>query len=71
MFNAPAVFVMAGVLLDAYRLRKHTAAFDGMITAFLAKHERTPKELKTHAFINGGGGWSKIDADERKAFLPS
>jgi hypothetical protein len=42
-----------------------------MITAFLAKHERTPKELKTHAFINGGGGWSTIDADERKAFLPS
>jgi hypothetical protein len=28
-----------------------------------------PKELKIHAFINGDGGWSKIDAAERKAFL--
>jgi hypothetical protein len=63
------VFVMAGVLIDAYRLRKHTATFDEMITTFLAKHEGAPKELKTHAFINGDGGWSKIDASERKAFL--
>ncbi len=50
------VFVMAGVLIDAYRLRKHTANFDGMIKTFLAKHEGAPKELKTHAFINGDGG---------------
>jgi len=63
------VFVMAGVLIDAYRLRKYTATFDQMITTFLAKHEGAPKELKTHAFINGDGGWSKIEADERKAFL--
>lgn len=63
------VFVMAGVLIDAYRLRKHTATFDEMIKTFLAKHEGAPKELKTHAFINGDGGWSKVDAGERKAFL--
>jgi hypothetical protein len=65
------VFVMAGVLIDAYRLRKHTTTFDEMITTFLAKHEGAPKELKTHAFIDGDGGWSKIDAAERKAFLGS
>jgi hypothetical protein len=63
------VFVMAGVLIDAYRLRKATAGFDGMITTFLAKHPGAPKELKTHAFINGDGGWSKVDAAERKTFL--
>jgi hypothetical protein len=63
------VFVMAGVLVDAYRLRKHTANFDGMITTFLARHPGTPKELKTAAFINGDGGWSKVDATERKNFL--
>jgi hypothetical protein len=40
-----------------------------MILAFLAKHEGTPKELKTKVFINGSGGWSKVDPAERKAFL--
>lgn len=60
---------MAGLLIDAYRLRKHTAKFDASITAFLAKHPGTPKELKTEAFINGSDSWSKVDATERKKFL--
>src|SRR5262249_13686597 len=63
------VFVMAGVLIDAYRLRTCTAKFDQIIRAFLAKHPFAPTELKTHALINGDGGWSKVDAGERKAFL--
>jgi hypothetical protein len=63
------VFVMAGVLIDAYRLRKYTATFDNMIKGFLAKHPSAPKELKTKAFINGSGGWSKVDPAERKQFL--
>jgi Protein of unknown function (DUF3800) len=63
------VFVMAGLLIDAYRLRKYTATFDKMITEFLAKHPGAPKELKTKAFINGSGDWSKVDATERKNFL--
>jgi hypothetical protein len=63
------VFVMAGVHIDAYRLRKQTAQFDEMITKFLAKHPKAPKELKTKAFINGSGGWSAVDAIERKQFL--
>jgi hypothetical protein len=63
------VFVMTGLLVDAYRLRKYTASFDGMITAFLEKHPNSPKELKTKAFINGDGGWSKVDPAERKKFL--
>ena len=63
------VFVMAGVLIDAYRLRKYTAKFDKMITVFLAKHPGAPQELKTKAFINGVGGWSKVDPTERKIFL--
>jgi hypothetical protein len=32
------VFVMVGVLIDAYRLRKYTAKFDKMIVEFLARH---------------------------------
>jgi hypothetical protein len=30
------VFVMTGLLVDAYRLRKYTAEFDKMIVDFLA-----------------------------------
>jgi hypothetical protein len=63
------VFVMAGLLIDAYRLRKYTATFDEMIREFLAKHPAAPRELKTKAFINGSGDWSKVDATERKEFL--
>jgi hypothetical protein len=63
------VFVMAGVLIDAYRLRTCTAKFDQIIRAFLAKHPGAPTEVKTHALINGDGGWSKVEAAERKAFL--
>jgi hypothetical protein len=63
------VFVMAGVLIDAYRLRKYTATFDKMIVDFLAKHPGAPAELKTKNFINGAGGWSVVDPTERKQFL--
>jgi Protein of unknown function (DUF3800) len=62
-------FVMAGVLVDAYRLRKYAVKFDEMIAAFLTKHPGAPKELKTKNFINGVGGWSKVDPEERKKFL--
>ena len=40
-----------------------------MIGEFRTKHPAAPKELKTKAFINGSGDWSKVDADERKEFL--
>jgi hypothetical protein len=63
------VFVMAGLLIDAYRLRKCTEDFDKLLTGFLKKHPGSQTELKTKAFINGSGGWNKIDANERKDFL--
>jgi hypothetical protein len=63
------VFVMAGLLIDAYRLRKYTCRFDQDLTAFMAKHPGAPNELKTKAFINGRGGWNKVAADDRKQFL--
>jgi hypothetical protein len=72
--DAPAVkreaaLVMTGLLIDAYLLRKYTASFDHMFKRFLAKHPGTSGELKTKVFINGSGGWSKVDPGERKKFL--
>ncbi len=63
------VFVMSGLLIDAYRLRKYTSRFDQQLAVFLAKHPGAPSELKTKAFINGRGGWNTISAEERKQFL--
>jgi hypothetical protein len=63
------VFVMAGLLIDAYRLRKYTAEFDALIRDFLDKHPGAPKELKTKQLVNGGGGWSAVDANHRKQFV--
>jgi Protein of unknown function (DUF3800) len=63
------VFVMTGVLVDAYKLRKHTARFDQIIADFLAKHPGAPTELKTKAAINGEGGWRQVNPAERKQFI--
>ena len=63
------VFVMAGLLIDAYRLPKYTSRFDQELAAFLVKHPGAPSELKTKAFINGRGGWKTVSADSRKQFL--
>jgi uncharacterized protein DUF3800 len=63
------VFVMVAILIDAYRLQKHSRKFDEMISNFLATHPYSPKELKTKAFINGADGWSKVDPTARKQFI--
>ena len=63
------VFVMIGLLVDAYRLRKKTADFDDLLNDLLQRHPGHPDELKTKRFINGSGGWSVVPPDERKQFL--
>jgi hypothetical protein len=63
------VFVMAGLLVDAYRLKNYTVKFDATIKEFLTKHPGAPKELKTKALLNGTGGWNKVDPEDRKKFV--
>ncbi|SHM66171.1 DUF3800 domain-containing protein [Roseibium suaedae] len=63
------VFVMCGLMVDAYKLRKKTADFDEMFAALLTRHPGSGTELKTKRFINGKGGWRAVPAQERKAFL--
>jgi hypothetical protein len=53
------VFVMAGVLVDTYRLRKYTATFDSMIDTRFVLYPGLHTELKTINMINGDRGWSK------------
>jgi hypothetical protein len=63
------VFVMCGLMVDAYKLRKKTEEFDGRLEALFALHPGNRTEFKTSRFINGKGGWREIDAAARKAFL--
>jgi Protein of unknown function (DUF3800) len=63
------VFVMVGLLEDAYRLRKTTMDFDQLLKALFDRHPGHPAELKTRAFINGRGNWNVIPGEERKQLL--
>ena len=67
------VFTMCGLMVDAYKLRKKTEEFDDMLNAlFLGLPvQQPPRELKTKKFLEGGGAWKQIAADERKEFLSS
>lgn len=67
--NQGDVFVMCGLMVDAYKLRKKTEDFDRRLGAVFAKHEGTRSDFKTSRFINGKGGWNAIDPTERKEFL--
>ncbi|MFP1630963.1 DUF3800 domain-containing protein [Zhengella sp. ZM62] len=63
------VFVLCGLMVDAYKLRKKNADFDIMFAELLERHPGSGTELKTKRFINGRGGWSEVPAQERKEFL--
>ena len=63
------VFTMCGLMVDGYNLHKKTADFDKRLKSFLQKHPGKKPELKTSSFINGKGGWRKVDVQERKDFL--
>lgn len=62
-------FVMAGILIDAYRLRRKTEEVDDRLQDVLAKHPGAAVELKTKAFMRGKGGWNAVSLDDRKALL--
>ncbi|MCV0384471.1 MAG: DUF3800 domain-containing protein [Erythrobacter sp.] len=63
------VFVMSGLMVDAYKLRKKTADFDAKLEAIFAQHPGTRGDLKTKRFINGVGAWNQVPAQQRKNFL--
>lgn len=47
------VFVMAGLLIDAYRLRKATAEFDQKLKGLRQGHPSAPNDFKASKIING------------------
>jgi hypothetical protein len=63
------VFVMCGLMVDAYKLRKKTADFDAKLETIFALHPGTRGDLKTKRFVNGAGAWNQVDAQERKNLM--
>ena len=59
------VFVMCGLMVDAYKLRTATEKIDNLIISILKKHPRSQKEFKTSQFINGKHRWNRIAGAER------
>lgn len=63
------VFVMCGLMVDAYKLRKKTEEFDDKLETLFRRHPDIKSDLKTKRFINGKGSWEQIEPQERKDFL--
>ncbi len=63
------VFTMAGILIDAHKLRKWTADFDEKFRVMNSRHRKSSQDFKTKKFINGADGWGEVDPTERKVFL--
>lgn len=63
------VFVMCGLMVDAYRLRKKTEEFDQLLQNILSEYPGSISEFKTSRFINGRGKWKNVDLSKRKKFL--
>ena len=56
------VFTMCGLMVDAYKLRKKTEDFDRRLEELFANHPGNRSDLKTSRFINGKGGWKRIES---------
>lgn len=67
--NHSAVFVMCGLVIDAYRLRKKTEEFDQLLSSIHNQHPGDVTDFKTSKFMRGKGGWRFIEESERKIIL--
>ena len=63
------VFVMCGLMVDAYKLRKKTAEVSERLEQLSKRHGGPKLELKTKKFIEGKRGWSNVDGSERQRLL--
>lgn len=60
------IFVMAGILIDAVRLPKHTKIIDEEVASILAQSPRNPREIKTKQLLSGRDKWKGVDPVIRK-----
>ena len=63
------VFVMFGLMVNAFRLRKKTNDMKKLLDSISDLRPSKMKELKTSRFINGKDGWSAVDPKVRNQHL--
>ena len=63
------VFVMSGLMVDAYRLRKVTAEVQDLMNDIYKIHDGPRKDFKTKKFIDGRGVWRNYCPAERQEYL--
>lgn len=63
------VFVMCGLMVDAYKLRKKTADVAERLNELALMKPSDEFELKTKNFLEGKRGWNKIDGLTRQKII--
>lgn len=65
-----AFFVMGGILIDAYKLRKASSCLEKLMGDFYDYQlKKRPDEIKTSNLLDGKGIWKKVDPTLRKDFI--
>lgn len=67
--NQGNIFVMCGLMVDAYKLRKKTEDVAKRLKVVYEQHPGERFELKTKKFLDGKGGWNKISNSDRQNLL--
>lgn len=63
------VFVMVGLLIDAYSLRRITQEFDDLIGGFITNHGGKIQEVKTTSLFKPKGWWGNVNISDKQDYL--
>jgi len=63
------IFVMCGLMVDAYRLRKKTAECEELLSIILQSHPGDNLEFKTSKYMGDKGHWKNFPIDQRRQSL--
>lgn len=62
-------FVMTGILVNNFKLRKNSKDLNKIIREFLEKNPKREKEVKTSKIFNNKSSWGSVDFEIRKKFI--
>lgn len=63
------VVVVAGVVVDAIRMRRTKAEWNDILSGFVKRYERPMPEFKARELHRGKGFWHALDGPARKAIV--
>lgn len=63
------VFIMVGLLIDAYSLRATTKQCDAIIGGFIRGHNGKIQEVRAKTLFKSKGSWKNIDTSSKEKYL--